>query len=262
MPRTTLDFVLVVASSLVLTGVFLYLLQLWDVIHFTGRARAIGAVPNYLYYHLRSSIFFFTANLLFFLFSLRALARRLDVFLDSSTAFEATPQADRKSRLASIYSLDTRTDMAITTFFGIGVIYTAIGMESALLTALGGIRGAEDAARQGAWEILRKLVDGGLILALSTTICGGIGGYALRLLKLIRSGIRDEGRLLILEAVPQGRQEANPQKAFMDLMMLALVRGRERTEEQLRQLLARAGFKLKRVVRTETASTIVEARPA
>ncbi len=73
--------------------------------------------------------------------------------------------------------------MAITTFFGIGVIYTAIGMESALLTALGGISGAEDAARQGAWQILRKLVDGGLILALSTTICGGIGGYALRLLK-------------------------------------------------------------------------------
>ena len=85
---------------------------------------------------------------------------------------------------------------------------------------------------------------------------------ALRLLKLIRSAIRDEGRLLILEAVPQGRQEANPQKAFMDLMMLALVRGRERTEEQLRQLLARAGFELTRVVRTEMASTIVEARPA
>jgi hypothetical protein len=181
--RTTLDFVLVVVSSLVLTGVFLYLLQLWDVIHFTGRARAIGAVPNYLYYHLRSSIFFFTTNLLFFLFSLRALALRLNVFLDSSIAIGSAPQADRNSRLASIYSLDTRTDMAITTFFGIGVIYTAIGMESALVTSLGGIRGAEDAARQGAWEILRKLVDGGLILALSTTICGGIGGYALRLLK-------------------------------------------------------------------------------
>ena len=43
---------------------------------------------------------------------------------------------------------------------------------------------------------------------------------ALRLLKLIRGAIRDEGCLLILEDVPQGRQETNPQKAFMDLMML------------------------------------------
>ena len=198
-PRTALDVVLVFASSLILTGVFLYLLQLWDVIHFTGRARAIGAVPDYLYYHLRSSIFFFTANLLFFLFALRTLTGRLDGFLGSSIA-----RADRESLLASIYSLDARTDMAITTFFGIGVIYTAIGMESALLTALGGIQGAEDAARQGAWEILRKLVDGGLILALSTTICGGIGGYALRLLKHAVVG----RRLMLLGVEQDGEIEA------------------------------------------------------
>ncbi len=76
-------------------------------------------------------------------------------------------------------------------------------MESALLTALGGIHGAEDAARQGAWEILRRLVDGGLILALSTTICGGIGGYALRLMKHAVVG----RRLTLLGVTQEGEVE-------------------------------------------------------
>ena len=97
---------------------------------------------DYLYYHLRSSLLFFAADLVFFLLSLRALSRALAGFLDGSTG--EIGSADRKSRLATIYSLDSRTDITITVFFGIGVIYTAIGMESALLSALGGIHGAED----------------------------------------------------------------------------------------------------------------------
>ena len=175
-------------ASIVLTALTLYLLDVYDFVLFTGRAKALGQLPNFAYYHLRSSLVFFAAVLGFYALTLRALARRLGAYLSGESSVEA-----RGRLLSRIVNLDTRTDIAIATFFGIGVIYTAIGMETALLTALGGVRDAEEAARQGAWEILRRLVDGGLILALSTTICGGIGGYAMRIVKhaVVGRGLAD-----------------------------------------------------------------------
>jgi hypothetical protein len=67
-------------------------------------------------------------------------------------------------------------------FFGIGVLWTAIGMRGALLVALGDLD-ADSAAQLGAFEILKRLVDGGILIALSTTIVGGFGGYLLKLIE-------------------------------------------------------------------------------
>jgi hypothetical protein len=44
-----------------------------------------------------------------------------------------------------------------------------------------------------------------------------------------------------------------------DIIMLALTRGRERTEPEYRALLDNAGFRLTRVVPTESAVSVVEA---
>ena len=179
-PRRTTrwNYAATLAATLVLTGTTLYLLQLYDFVHFTGRASILGQTPNLLYYHLRSSLVFFVLVLAVFALTLRSLRRQLGVYLEGELN-----QRDQARLWGRIAHLDARSDIAIAIFFGVGVIYTAIGMESALLTALGGIRDADDAARQGAWEILRRLVDGGLILALSTTIAGGIGGYVCRVIK-------------------------------------------------------------------------------
>lgn len=76
-------------------------------------------------------------------------------------------------------------DLCANLFFGIGVIWTAIGMRNALLHALGD-PGA--AASEGAFAMLQRLVDGGILLALSTTIVGGVGGYLMRALKSISVG--------------------------------------------------------------------------
>ena len=40
----------------------------------------------------------------------------------------------------------------------------------------------------GAFSILQRLVDGGILLALSTTIFGAVGGYLLRLVKSLAVG--------------------------------------------------------------------------
>ena len=60
-------------------------------------------------------------------------------------------------------------------------------MRNALLVSLGSMD-AETAARKGAFSILTQLVDGGILLSLSTTIVGGIGGYFMRMIKAWTAG--------------------------------------------------------------------------
>ena len=48
---------------------------------------------------------------------------------------------------------------------------------------------------------------------------------------------------------------------LIDVVMLLMTGGRERTVEEYRQLLARAGFRLNRVVPTSTDLNILEALP-
>jgi hypothetical protein len=91
--------------------------------------------------------------------------------------------------MEKIAQADHLVDIWINLFFGIGVIWTAIGMRGALLEGLGNLN-AQSAAKLGAFSILKRLVDGGILLALSTTIVGAVGGYLLRLVKSLVVGIR------------------------------------------------------------------------
>lgn len=84
-----------------------------------------------------------------------------------------------------IVQLDHLTDIWTTLFFGTGVIWTAIGMRSALIFALGD---REAALNEGAFAMLERMIDGGILLALSTTIFGGIGGYLMRIYKTVSLG--------------------------------------------------------------------------
>ena len=93
-------------------------------------------------------------------------------------------------------------DLCANLFFGIGVIWTAIGMRDALLHALGD-PGA--AASEGAYAVLERLVDGGILLALSTTIFGGVGGYLMRTIKSI--GVGRAMNALYMRTAQQPAQE-------------------------------------------------------
>ncbi len=93
--------------------------------------------------------------------------------LRNAVARSASPDEVRQA--------DQLTDVWISLFFGVGVIWTAIGMRGALVEALTG-------AEAGGVEVLARMVDGGILLALSTTIFGGIGGYMMRVWKALRLG--------------------------------------------------------------------------
>ena len=100
------------------------------------------------------------------------------------TLTKLNSQLERKAEYQSVVQLDQLSDVWIHLFVGIGVIWTAIGMRSALVTTLS----VPDTLANDASQVLGRLVDGGILLALSTTIVGAIGGYLMRLAKTIYVG--------------------------------------------------------------------------
>lgn len=77
-----------------------------------------------------------------------------------------------------------------------------------------------------------------------------------------RGAMRDQGRLLLVEAVlPTSGAAASPFATGLDLVMLVALSGRERTELEYATLLAAEGFTLTRVVHTASPLSVIEAVP-
>ena len=67
-----------------------------------------------------------------------------------------------------------------------------------------------------------------------------------------------DGRILLVEAVLQPGTATSFSK-FMDLNMLVMTGGHERTESEYAALLKSAGLRLERVVPTQTEMSVIEA---
>jgi O-methyltransferase domain len=78
-----------------------------------------------------------------------------------------------------------------------------------------------------------------------------------RILENCRGAMQRDGRLLIVEMVLPPGDTMHPGK-ILDMIMLVGPGGQERTEEEYRLLLGKAGFRLTRVVPTESAVSVVE----
>lgn len=83
---------------------------------------------------------------------------------------------------------------------------------------------------------------------------------AIAILRNIRTALGDtlRGKVLLLESVIEPGNAPDMGK-FIDLEMLLMTGGRERTEEEFRALFAAAGFELTRIIRTNSPLSIVEA---
>jgi ubiquinone/menaquinone biosynthesis C-methylase UbiE len=75
-----------------------------------------------------------------------------------------------------------------------------------------------------------------------------------------RRAMRTDARLLVIERLVPPGDEPHESK-FMDLNMLLIAGGRERTEHEYRALLERSGLRLDRVIDTGTAVSVLEATP-
>ena len=151
----------------------LYMLNMSEVVAISVlEVPSVQRMLSWTYENLRLSVIPFCLTFLLFTGSLLRLKR-----------FLRNPNIS----VEKIAQMDHLVDIWINLFFGIGVIWTAIGMRGALLEGLGDLN-AQSAAKLGAFSILQRLVDGGILLALSTTIFGAVGGYLLRLVKSLAVG--------------------------------------------------------------------------
>ena len=80
---------------------------------------------------------------------------------------------------------------------------------------------------------------------------------ALRILRHAREAIPKDGRLYVIEMVLDGE---TGQGGLLDLNMLVMTQGAERTEEQFRDILREAGFGLLGVTETSSVSSVLMAR--
>ncbi|WP_232668744.1 acetylserotonin O-methyltransferase [Pseudonocardia sp. TRM90224] len=86
---------------------------------------------------------------------------------------------------------------------------------------------------------------------------------ATTILRTCRRAMQESATLLLVEAILPDRAADDPAAIRMDLHMLTLLRGRERTRSEYEALLAAADLRLARVVPTgpTTGVHVVEARP-
>jgi hypothetical protein len=78
-----------------------------------------------------------------------------------------------------------------------------------------------------------------------------------QILRNCREAMRSDARLLVVDAVVPPGNTPHPSKV-MDILMMVLLEGRERTEEEFRGLYEQAGLTLTRVVPTPSVLSIVD----
>ena len=74
----------------------------------------------------------------------------------------------------------------------------------------------------------------------------------------VRKAVNPRSRLLIVETVLPAGDTPHLGK-IVDMTMLVVAGGQERTEDEYKQLLSKAGFRLTRVVPTNSVVSIAEA---
>lgn len=83
---------------------------------------------------------------------------------------------------------------------------------------------------------------------------------AIAVLRSCRSAIRDDGTLIVVDHIVGPRNEGREGK-LMDLNMMVMTGGIERTREEFAAIFHAAGFRLTRVARTNTPVSVIEGRP-
>ena len=85
--------------------------------------------------------------------------------------------------------------------------------------------------------------------------------HCVQILRTCSDAMDAKARILVVDAVIPPGDELHPAKV-MDILMMLLLEGRERTEEEFRDLFRQAGLKLAKVVPTPSVLSIVEGERA
>ncbi|MGV9817693.1 methyltransferase [Nocardia xishanensis] len=122
-------------------------------------------------------------------------------------------------------------------------------------------RGVTDRCTVTAGSFFESVPEGGDAYLLKHIIHDWPEPDAGRILRALRGVMRPDARLLLVELVLPEHDRPHPGK-YIDIEMLVNAGGRERSESEYRDLLARYGFTLLRVIPTASPDNILEACPA
>jgi predicted O-methyltransferase YrrM len=81
-----------------------------------------------------------------------------------------------------------------------------------------------------------------------------------KILKACRRAVNPGGKLLVIDNVIRPGNDFHPGK-FLDLQMLIFPGGRERTEQEFRELFDASGWKLTRVIPLAVPDSVIEGVP-
>jgi hypothetical protein len=168
-------------------------------------------------------------------------------------------------------------DVLVDVAGGHGAVLTAVlqrypGMRGILMDVEHVIAGAgsriaalnlEERCQAAAGDFFRKVPEGGDAYIMKHIIHDWDDERASTILTNIRKALsgKPQGKVILLEAVIQPGDTPDLGK-LMDLEMLMMPGGRERTAEEFRALFARAGFEMTRIVPTKSPLSVIEARPS
>ena len=129
-------------TFLLLGGLLLVLQQFGALQIDISQMPRLGHLLSWVYENLNYSVYLFLALIGWFVYQLYLLYHNLV----------------ENASLLTIQVREQRMDLNITLMFGVGVIFTALGMRNALIITLGG---GADIIDQSASDVLRRLVEGG-----------------------------------------------------------------------------------------------------
>lgn len=109
-------------------------------------------------------------------------------------------------------------------------------------------------------DFFREVPSGCRAYVMKSVIHDWSDEHAEKILVNCRRAVPDDGALLLVEwMLHEGSLHAGGK--LFDVVMLVMTGGKERTAEEYRQLLARAGFRLNQVIITSSDLSIIEALP-
>lgn len=117
--------------------------------------------------------------------------------------------------------------------------------------------GITDHCELAAGDFFQSVPGGGDAYILKWIIHDWDDERSITILRNCHRAMTENGKLLLVEAVVPRGSEPHFSK-FIDLNMLVMTGGRERTENEYRMLLEATGFKLTRIIATESPMSVIE----
>ena len=106
-------------------------------------------------------------------------------------------------------------------------------------------------------DFFQSVPEGGDAIILKWIIHDWNDEQSIAILRNCHRALAENGKLILVEAVVPSGSDFHFSK-FMDLNMQVMTGGREHTEEEFRKLYEASGFRLTRIVPTESPFSVIE----